>query len=47
MQSTPRQSLMEFADLLQATLFGAVEQAVGELSDKAKLLIAVLVAVHP
>jgi len=47
MQSTPRQSLMEFADLLQATLFGAVEQAVGELSDKAKLLIAVLVAVPP
>jgi hypothetical protein len=38
---------MEFADLLQASLFGAWEQAVGELSDKAKLLIAVLVSVPP
>ncbi|HEY1212979.1 MAG TPA: transposase [Bryobacteraceae bacterium] len=47
MQLTPRQCLMQFADLLQASVFGTVEQAVGELSGKAKLLIAVLAAVPP
>ena len=47
MQISPRQSLMEFAGLLQGTLFGALEQAAGELSEKAKLLIAVLTAVPP
>jgi hypothetical protein len=38
---------MEFAGRLQGTLFGALEQAAGELSEKAKLLIAVLTAVPP
>ena len=47
MQITPRQSLMEFAGLLQGTLFGALEQAVGKLSDKARLLVSVLAMVPP
>ena len=47
MQLTPRQSLMQFADLLTGTLFGALEQTVGVLSEKAKLLISVLALVPP
>jgi len=47
MQLTPRQCLMQFADLLQGSVFGSVEDAVGELSSRAKLLIAVLAAVPP
>ena len=42
MQITPRERLLHYADLLQGTLFGALEAAVGELSERARLLIAVL-----
>lgn len=42
MQSTPRERLLHYADLLQGTLFGALEAETGSLSEKARLLIAVL-----
>jgi Transposase DDE domain/Transposase domain (DUF772) len=47
MQINPRQALQEFASLLQATLFGALEATVGGLSEQAKLLISVLALVPP
>lgn len=42
MQSTPRERLLSYAHLLQGTLFGVVEAATGPMSEKARLLIAVL-----
>lgn len=42
MQSTPRERLMQFAHLLQDTLFGVVEVETGELSEKARLLVSVM-----
>lgn len=42
MQITPRARLMHYADLLQGTLFAALESAVGSLSEKSRLLVAVL-----
>jgi hypothetical protein len=42
MQGTPRQRLLHYADLLQSTLFGMLEAEGGPLSDKARLLTAVL-----
>ncbi len=42
MQSTPRERLMYYADLLQGTLFGVLEAETGTLSEKARLLVAVL-----
>ena len=42
MQSTPRERLMHYAQLLQGTLFGVLEAETGPLSGKARLLIAVL-----
>lgn len=45
MQITPRQVLTEFAGLLQGTLFGALEAALGSFSEKAKLLVSVLTMV--
>ncbi len=44
MQSTPRERLMQFSHLLQGVLFAAMEREVGELSEKARLLVAVLSA---
>lgn len=45
MQITPGERLQQFGYLLQNTLFGAVELETGPLSEKAKLLVAVLAAV--
>lgn len=42
MQSTPRERLMHYADLLQETLFGTLETVMGPLSEKARQLVAVL-----
>lgn len=42
MQITPRARLMHYADLLQGRLFAVLETAIGPLSEKARLLIAVL-----
>jgi hypothetical protein len=42
MQSTPRERLLHYADLLQGTLFGVLEAETGPLFEKARLLIAVL-----
>lgn len=42
MQITPCARLMHYAELLQGTLFAALETAVGCLSEKSRLLIAVL-----
>jgi Transposase DDE domain/Transposase domain (DUF772) len=42
MQITPRERLLHYADLLQGTLFGLLEEETGRLSGKARLLIAVL-----
>lgn len=42
MQINPRARLMQYGALLQGTLFGMLETAVGSLSEKARLLIAVL-----
>ena len=42
MQSTPRERLLHYADLLQGTLFGAMEAVLGTLSERARLLIAIL-----
>ena len=47
MQRTPGQYLMQFAGILQGTLFGALETAVGVLSEQAKLLVSVLALVAP
>lgn len=47
MQITPRQALMQFAGLLQGTLFGALEPVVGALSEQGKLLVGVLALVPP
>ena len=44
MQSTPRERLMQFAHVLQEHLFGSVEEGLGLLSGKARLLIGVLAA---
>ena len=45
MQITPRQALTQFAQLLQGTLFGALEASLGAFSEQAKLLISVLTLV--
>jgi transposase len=42
MQITPRERLLHYAHLLQGTLFGVMESETGPLSEKARLLIAVL-----
>jgi hypothetical protein len=42
MQSTPRARLLQYAHLLQGTLFGILEAETGPLSQKARLLVAVL-----
>ena len=42
MQSTPRQRLLQYAHVLQGTLFGILEAETGILSERAQLLIAVL-----
>lgn len=42
MQSNPRERLLHYAELLQGSLFGVLEGAVGPLCEKARLLIAVL-----
>ena len=47
MQITPRQAPMQFAGLLQGTLFGALESVVGALSEQGKLLVSVLALVPP
>ncbi len=47
MQISPRQCLMQFGDVLQGTMFGALEEVVGRLSGKARLLISVLTLVSP
>lgn len=47
LQITPRQCLMQFGSLLQHTIFGALEQVTGKLTDKAKLLLWVLTLVPP
>lgn len=47
MQITPRMQLLQFGCLLQKTLFGALEQSVGVLSEKARLLISVLTLLPP
>ena len=45
MQSTPRERLEQFAHVLQDHLFGCLEEQIGPLSEKARLLVAVLSAV--
>jgi hypothetical protein len=45
MQSTPRERLQQFAHVLQQDLFGRLEEHVGPLSDRARLVVAVLSAV--
>ena len=47
MQLTPRQYLMQFGNLLQGTLFGALEKSLGALSEQAQLLVSVLTLVSP
>lgn len=42
MQITPRERLLHYAHLLQDTLFGVLETETGPLSEKTRLLIAVL-----
>jgi hypothetical protein len=42
MQSTSRERLLQYAHLLQGTLFGMLEAETGPLSEKARLLIALL-----
>lgn len=42
MQITPRERLLHYADLLQGTLFAVLESALGPLSEKSRLQIAVL-----
>lgn len=42
MQSTPREQLLQFSHMLQAVLFGHLELELGPLSEKARLLVAVL-----
>jgi hypothetical protein len=42
MQITPRERLLRYAHLLQNTLFGLLEAETGPLSERARLLIAVL-----
>lgn len=42
MQITPRERLLHYAHLLQDTLFGVLEAETGPLSEKARLLAAVL-----
>lgn len=43
--TTPRQRLLEFAYVLQETLFPPLSQSVGPLSDKAQLLVAIMTMV--
>ena len=42
MQINPRERLLQYANLLQGSLFGVLETAVGPLAEKARLLVAVL-----
>jgi len=44
MQSTPRERLLQFSHVLQTGLFDRLELALGPLSEKARLLVAVLSA---
>ena len=45
MQSTPRERLVEFSNVLQAVLFDRLEQELGPLSEKGQLLVSVLAMV--
>jgi len=47
MQLSAREYLTQFSNLLQSTLFPVVEDELGPLSEKAKLLIAVLATASP
>jgi hypothetical protein len=47
MQLSARQQLMQFAYVLQASLFPSIEEEIGELSAQAKLLTSVLAMVNP
>jgi hypothetical protein len=42
MQITPRDRLLRYGQLLQDTLFGTLENVIGPLSERARLLVAVL-----
>lgn len=42
MQSTPRERLQQFGHILQAVLFDRLEPEVGPLSEKARLLVAIV-----
>ena len=42
MQITPHARLMRYGQLLQETLFGVLEAVTGPLSERARLLVAVL-----
>lgn len=42
MQITPRDRLLRYGQLLQDTLFGTLETVIGPLSERARLLVAVL-----
>jgi hypothetical protein len=42
MQVTPRERLLHYAQLLQASLFGVLEAETGPLSERVRLLVAVL-----
>jgi hypothetical protein len=47
MQITPRQYLMQFGDVLQGSLWGRLEESLGALPDKARLLVSVLTLITP
>jgi transposase len=47
MQITPRQQILQYAHLLQTCLFERIEEQLGELSEKARALIAVVTMVQP
>ena len=42
MQVTLRERLMHYGQLLQGTLFGVLEEVTGPLTERARLLVAVL-----
>ena len=46
MQLTPRQQLMQFAHVLQVSLFPTIEEEIGELSPQARLFASALAMVH-
>lgn len=45
MQSTPRERLVEFSNVLQGAMFERLEQELGALSEKAQLLVSVVAMV--